>query len=79
MACYLGTIADQPHAFDLDDHHHFETGRPMLVCRNTADMLTATRYAPSFRVTGDAATHFGLFDCGPAAAAPSKDPGGACC
>lgn len=79
VACYLGTIADLPHAFDLDDHHHFETGRPMLVCRNTADMLTGTRYAPYFRVTGDAATHFGLFDCGPTAAAPSKAPGGACC
>ena len=28
---------------------------------------------------GDAATHFGLFDCGPVAAAASKDPAGACC
>ena len=27
VAHYLGTIDDLPHAFDLDDHHHFETGR----------------------------------------------------
>jgi SAM-dependent methyltransferase len=80
VATYLGTIPDLPHAFDLDDHHHLETGRPMLVCGNTADMLGATRYAPHFRVTGDKSTHFGLFDCGPAPASSLPSPaGGACC
>lgn len=79
VATYLGTIPDLPHAFELDDHHRFETGRPMPVCGNTADMVTRTRYAPHFRVDGDTRTHFGLFDCGPSApGAPSSD-GGACC
>lgn len=78
VAHYLGTLPQHPHAFDLDDHHHFETGRPMLVCGNTADMISASRYAKHFRVTGDQSTHFGLFDCGPApmAKAPAS---GACC
>ena len=62
------------HAFDLDDHHHFETGRPLRVCGNSFDMLAATRYAPHFRLSGDQSTHFGLFDCAPAgvSAAPAN-------
>ena len=79
VARYLGTIPELPHAFDLDDHHHFETGRPMLVCGNTADMLSATRFAPHFSVTGDKSTHFGLFDCAPPAARSDSASGGACC
>jgi arsenite methyltransferase len=78
VATYRGTIGEQPHSFDLDDHHHFEAGRPMLVCGNTADMLSATRYGRHFDVRGDKRRHFGLFDCAPASSerAPS---GGACC
>ena len=64
VAYYLGTIPQCPQAFPLDDHHLFEKGRPVLVCSNTAAMLTQTRYAPHFRVTGDLSTHYGLFDCG---------------
>ena len=41
-ATYLGT-ADSPHRFVLDDHYVFETGRPVLVCGNTADMLERIR------------------------------------
>ena len=73
VATYLGTIEDAAHAFVLDDHHRFETGRPMLVCGNTAAMLAATRYAPHFRVDRrHATTHYGLFDCGPAASTPPR-------
>jgi ubiquinone/menaquinone biosynthesis C-methylase UbiE len=74
VATYLGSIAEHPHAFDLDDHHRFETGRPLRVCGNTFDMLAATRYAPHFRMSGDKSMHFGLFDCAPAgiAAAPAN-------
>jgi len=82
VATYQGTIPDQPHAFDLDDHHRFITNKPMLVCGNTAAMLTDTRFAKHFRVSGDRATHFGPFACGPAAgkaAADNDNPGGACC
>ena len=67
VATYLGTLPESPHAFDLDDHHHFVAGKPMLVCGNTADMVGATRYARHFRVDGDKSRHFGLFDCGPGA------------
>ena len=78
VATYLGTLPEAPHAFVLDDHHRLETGRPMLVCGNTADMLSHTRYAPHLRITGDKSTHFGLFDCTPAGAAPTPSDG-ACC
>jgi arsenite methyltransferase len=63
LATYLGTLPGAPHAFDLDDHHHFETHRPMRVCGNTFDMLNATRYAAHFSFAGDKRHHFGLFDC----------------
>jgi SAM-dependent methyltransferase len=79
VAEYLGTIAELPHAFELDHHHRLERGRPMLVCGNTADMLSGSRYAPHFRVTGDKRVHFGLFDCAAPGAATSGAAGGACC
>ncbi len=77
IACYQGGIPEHIHAFDLDDHHHFETGRPMRVCGNTADMLSLSRYAPYFKVQGEKVTHFGLFDCAPAASDTTAS--GACC
>jgi len=76
-ADYKGTIPQSPHAFVLDDHHTFITGKPMLVCGNTASMLEKTRYARHFIVNGDRSTHYGAFECGPAAA--SESAGGACC
>lgn len=82
VATYLGTMPHAPHAFELDDHHRFETGRPMRVCGNTADMLAETRYAPHFRVDGDKSVHFGLFDCAPdtAGTATTEAGGsGSCC
>lgn len=79
IASYRGALPDHPHAFELDDHHRFETGKPMPVCGNTADMLTATRYAPHFEVRGDKSRHFGLFDCRPADAAAGPAPAAACC
>ncbi|SNC68359.1 Methyltransferase domain-containing protein [Hymenobacter gelipurpurascens] len=65
VAIYQGTVPGQPHAFELDDHHRFETGRPMLVCGNTADMVSRTRYGAHFKVLGNKDQHFGLFPCGP--------------
>lgn len=79
VATYLGGEPNNLHAFVLDDHHRFETGKPMLVCGNTADMVSATRYARHFRVTGDKTRHYGLFDCGPGPAASPSAPAGACC
>jgi SAM-dependent methyltransferase len=81
IAVYRGTIPGHPHVFDLDDHHRFFTGKPMMVCGNTASMLQATRYGAHFEVRGDRSVHFGAFDCAPgAAAAENRDSsGGACC
>lgn len=81
IAVYRGTVPEHPHAFDLDDHHRFFTGKPMLVCGNTASMLQGTRYGAHFEVRGDRFLHFGAFDCEPgSAAAKSRDSsGGACC
>ena len=79
VATYLGTLPEHPHAFVLDDHHRFESHRPMRVCGNTADMVSRTRYAGHFRVAGDKARHHGLFDCAPAAAGTDSMAPGACC
>jgi len=81
VAVYHGTIGEYPHAFDLDDHHRFPAGKPVLVCGNTADMLSATRYAPHFAVTGTKSRHYGLFPCAPAGEAAASGPGAApgCC
>jgi arsenite methyltransferase len=81
VATYRGTLSEHPHAFDLDDHHRFHTGKPMLVCGNTADMIGMTRYARHFTVVGDKSTHFGLFPCGPSQQPSPEEPGGpsGCC
>ncbi|RME36240.1 MAG: methyltransferase domain-containing protein [Planctomycetota bacterium] len=80
VAYYRGTMPFEPHRFVLDDHHVFETDRPVPVCGNTASMLTRTRFASHFRVDGDRRKHFGLFPCGTKEAADGGcDPGTACC
>lgn len=61
VAYYDGSIPGYPHFFDLDDHHRFFTGQPMLVCGNSASMVSNTRYAKSFKVIGDRSVHFGIF------------------
>lgn len=76
-ATYRGDIPHHPHRFALDDHHVFERDRPMLVCGNTAAMLSETRYAPHFEVTARRG-HFGLFDCGPNPSSGEADAA-ACC
>jgi len=80
VAYYNGTIPESPHAFVLDDHHTFRTGMPVPVCGNTANMLSQTRFAKHFRIVGDFSTHYGAFDCAPAAADGDSDSGsGSCC
>ncbi len=81
VAVYRGTISGFPHAFELDDHHRFITGKPMLVCGNTASMLEETRFKEHFRVTGDRSVHYGPFDCAPAHEKRNTqdESGGACC
>lgn len=78
VATYLGTIDENPHSFTLDDHHVFETQKPMLICSNTADMLSKTRFKDHFQVS-DKKQHFGLFDCGPDASTNQNSDSAACC
>ena len=62
---YLGTIEGQKSGFDLDDHHHFPTGKVMPVCGNTYLMLQATRFAKHFEFYGNWDTHYGIYEgCG---------------
>ncbi len=63
VAVYKGTIEHAPHRFVLDDHHTFVTGKPELVCGNTAAMIEETRFGEHFRVIGDRSVHYGPFDC----------------
>lgn len=81
VAIYRGTIPGYPHAFELDDHHRFIPGKPMLVCGNTASMLKETRYSEHFEVRGDRSVHYGPFACAPAHEKHKNDneSGGACC
>ncbi|MCK5829138.1 MAG: methyltransferase domain-containing protein [Methylococcales bacterium] len=79
IAIYKGSIKEHPHFFDLDDHHHFEKGKPLRVCGNTYDMLSSSRYAEYFDLIGDKTTHFGLFDCAPPNTSLSLESGAACC
>ena len=87
VAYYNGTIPGHPHTYELDNGHVFETGKPMLVCGNSASMLEETWLQGHFRVVGNRDRHYGLFDCSPEAmgVAPSGDggsaapAGGSCC
>lgn len=79
IAIYQGTITEHPHAFDLDDHHHLEKGRPLRVCGNTADMIGGSRYGSHFQMIGDKSVHFGLFDCAPPNTSTKLESGAACC
>lgn len=77
VAYYDGSIPGHPHFFDLDDHHRFFTNRPMLVCGNSASMISRTRYGKAFKVMGDRSTHFGAFaGCGVDEKSASS---GSCC
>lgn len=89
IAYYRGGVAEEPFGYTLDDHHFFEKDKPVLVCGNTADMLSATWLKPFFQVVGDKSKHFGAFPCGgpavaavagkAAPAAASDCSGGGCC
>jgi len=81
VSVYNATIPGYSHAFELDDHHRFIAHKPMLVCGNTASMLSNTRYSKHFQITGDKSVHYGPFDCAPASEKYKGDGegGGACC
>ncbi|MBI2608697.1 MAG: methyltransferase domain-containing protein [Deltaproteobacteria bacterium] len=76
---YLGTLPEFPHEFQLDDHHMFKRGRPLLICGNTADMISKTRYQKHFKIVGTKEIHYGLFDCTPKNSIQTISSDGACC
>jgi SAM-dependent methyltransferase len=78
VAYYDGSIPGHPHFFDLDDHHRFFTKKPMLVCGNTASMISDTRFSKAFKVIGDRSVHFGQFECMPGNAT-TETASGSCC
>jgi arsenite methyltransferase len=81
VAYYQGTIPGASHEFQLDDHHLFKTHAPLLVCSNTAMMLSDSRFGKHFKIVGDLSHHLGLFDCGPTPVTlgPAGSLTGPCC
>ncbi|MDD4168792.1 MAG: methyltransferase domain-containing protein [Desulfotomaculaceae bacterium] len=52
----------------------------LLVCGNTASMLSKTRFASAFKVIGDRLTHYGAFDgCGTPCEPDYTNDGSSCC
>lgn len=78
VATYLGTIPDAPVSYTLDDHHRFITGKPLLVCGNTAAMVGESRLKRHFIVDGYRTTHYGRFDCASAAPVSASATSGCC-
>lgn len=76
IAYYLGTIGKD--GYQLDDHHYFETKKPVLVCGNTASMVSETWLKSHFKVVGERETHFGLFDCSDSINLKTFGSGGCC-
>lgn len=60
---YNGGIHSCANAYVLDSDHTFEAKKVVSVCGNTLVMLTNTRFAPYFQVSGDGVVHFGKFKC----------------
>ena len=77
VAYFQGTMGGCPNKFILDDHHTFTKDKPMLVCGNTASMVSNTRYGRHFKIVGNTDKHFGLFPCGPVSSEESSN--GSCC
>ena len=62
-ARYLGNDKENKDKFILDNNHTFHSRKPKLVCGNTADMLSKTRFKTYFEIVGNQSSHFGSFDC----------------
>jgi arsenite methyltransferase len=62
-AVYHGKLQGNAAGYLLDDHHFFETNKPLLVCGNTSSMLHSTWLSKYFTVVGSRDVHYGAFDC----------------
>lgn len=76
---YKGTVPGSKHAYRLDDHHVFETGKWYEVCGNTASMVGDSWLGNNFDVIGDRSVHYGLFDCSSDGVGDGDGRGGGCC
>ncbi|MCR6478084.1 methyltransferase domain-containing protein [Variovorax sp. ZS18.2.2] len=63
-AVYQGNLPGAPDRFVLDQGHVFDAGRVVPICRNSADMLSGSRYRGLFEVIGEGRRHYGVFACG---------------
>ena len=87
IGIYKGSIDEHKHYYDLDDHHRFYTNKPMLVCRNTAEMVGNSWLGKHFDILGNTDVHYGLFDCNPISSSDTSnvsvpvacDTGTSCC
>lgn len=79
FAIYNGKMEGNLHSYTLDDHHKFEKGKPVLVCGNTASMLSETWLSKYFTVCGNRDTHYGLFPCGPSIRIENESGDMSCC
>ena len=61
VAVYRGTLPGHSRSWALDEGHYFPAGEPVRVCKNTADMLTESRFAAHFQVS-EPLSHLGLFE-----------------
>jgi arsenite methyltransferase len=74
FAVYNGQIVGHANGYQLDHDHFFEKGKPVLVCGNTASMVSESWLNPYFHVEGDTKTHYGSFQCSTA-----SETGKGCC
>jgi ubiquinone/menaquinone biosynthesis C-methylase UbiE len=80
VATYKGGMLGSENYFDLDDHHRFFKGQPMLVCGNSCSYVENTRFGKYFDIQGDRSVHYGAFEgCGNAPSVDGGCAGGCCC
>ncbi len=73
VAVYRGTISNQPDRFTLAADKVFPTGKAMRVSKNTADVLTKSRYSAHFSVSEEM-FHMGAFGNAPLSYVQAEAP-----
>lgn len=61
IAIYRGGIKYSENVFTLDNEHIFEKNRPVMICGNTARILSRSRFNRYFEIIGSFDEHFGAF------------------
>ena len=82
FATYIGGLPESPHFFELDQHTVFRAGKPTPVSGNTAAILSESRFAHYFTVSGSRSKHFGPFEGAEAqgfSLSTTEDSDNSCC